>query len=130
MKLYDAAAASPRRVRIYLAAKGLVLPTETVDLGQEENLAPAFLAKNPAGMTPALELDDGSVLSESMAICRYLEALHPEPPLFGRTRKTIGRHELGPKHMRPRRLTVLCDNATKRSVCNIRHRRKYKKRLR
>lgn len=94
MKLYDGAAASPRRVRIYLAAKGLELPTETVDLAAGENLSPGFLAKNPAGMTPALELDDGTVLSESMAICRYLEALHPDPPLFGRTPTEIGLVEM------------------------------------
>ncbi len=84
MKLYDfPGAPNPRRVRIFLAEKKLELPTEVVDVPGGANRTPAFLAKNPLGLLPVFQLDDGSFLSESMAICRYLDALHPEPPLFG-----------------------------------------------
>jgi glutathione S-transferase len=78
-----AMAPNPRRVRIFLAEKGVEVPTETVDITKAENRAPAFLAKNPFGGVPALELDDGTCIAESVAICRYFEELHPEPPLFG-----------------------------------------------
>jgi glutathione S-transferase len=84
VKLLDyAMAPNPRRVRIFLAEKGVEVPTETVDITKAENRAPAFLAKNPFGGVPALELDDGTCIAESVAICRYFEELHPEPPLFG-----------------------------------------------
>jgi glutathione S-transferase len=84
MKLYDAGRApNPRRVRIFLAEKGLEVPIVPVDIGKLEHKRPAFTALNPVQRTPALELDDGTVIAESMAICRYFEALHPEPPLFG-----------------------------------------------
>jgi glutathione S-transferase len=86
MKLYDMAKApNPRRVRIFLAEKGLTVPMEEVDVQAGANLEPAFLAVNPRGVVPTLVLDDGQVLDESMAICRYFEALHPEPNLFGRS---------------------------------------------
>lgn len=85
MKLYDSATApNPRRVRIFLAEKGLAVPTVQVDLGRSENREPGFLAKNPLGGLPLLELDDGTCIAESVAICRYLELVHPEPPLLGR----------------------------------------------
>jgi glutathione S-transferase len=85
MKLYDAARApNPRRVRIFLAEKGLRIPTEPVDLGKLEQRSDAYTAINPMQRVPALVLDDGTVLTESVAICRYFETLHPEPPLFGR----------------------------------------------
>ncbi len=85
MKLYsNRFAPSPRRLRIFLAEKGLEIPTVEVDLAGNENLDPAFLAINPLGELPALVLDDGRVITESIAACRYLEALHPEPNLFGR----------------------------------------------
>ena len=86
MKLYDGGKApNPRRVRIFLAEKGLPLPElVAVDLGKAENLGPAFSAKNPWQRVPVLELDDGTLISESVAICRYFEELHPEPALFGR----------------------------------------------
>ena len=86
MKLYDGGKApNPRRVRIFLAEKGLPLPTIVpVDLGKGENNGPAFAAKNPWQRVPVLELDDGTLISESVAICRYFEELHPEPALFGR----------------------------------------------
>jgi glutathione S-transferase len=84
MKLYDAGRApNPRRVRIFLAEKGIEVPLVPIDLGRLEHKAPAFIAVNPLKRTPALELDDGTVLTESIAICRYFEELHPEPPLFG-----------------------------------------------
>lgn len=83
MKFYNAAAPSPRRVRIFLAEKGVELPREDLDLQQGATRTPEFLAKNSLGGTPVLELDDGTVLTESVAICRYLESLHPEPPLMG-----------------------------------------------
>ena len=85
MKLYDGGRApNPRRVRVFLAEKGITVPTEQVDLGQLEQRSNAFTAVNPMQRVPALVLDDGTVIAESIAICRYFEALHPEPPLFGR----------------------------------------------
>ena len=85
MKLYDGGRApNPRRVRIFLAEKGISVPMEQVDLGALEQKSAAFTAINPVQRVPALVLDDGTVLTESVAICRYFEALHPEPPLFGR----------------------------------------------
>jgi glutathione S-transferase len=85
MKLYvDAGRApNPRRVRIFLAEKGVTLPTEAVDLGAQAHKSAQFRAVNPMQRLPALVLDDGTVIAESMAICRYIEALHPAPPLFG-----------------------------------------------
>jgi len=84
MKLYDAGRApNPRRVRIFLAEKGVTVPVVSIDLGRLEHKAPAYVAVNPLQRTPALELDDGTVISESIAICRYFEELHAEPPLFG-----------------------------------------------
>jgi len=84
MKLHESAAApNPRRVRIFLAEKGIEVPTVQVDIGKAENRKPAFLAKNPMGGVPVLELDDGSFLAETVAICRYFEGLQPDPPLMG-----------------------------------------------
>jgi glutathione S-transferase len=85
MKLYDAGRApNPRRVRIFLAEKGLPLPELVpVDLGKLEHRQPEFSALNPWQRTPVLVLDDGTAISETVAICRYFEELHPEPPLFG-----------------------------------------------
>lgn len=87
MKLYmeDDPAPNPRRVRLYLAAKGLTLPEERVPLRSGAHKSPEHIARNPAGQVPTLELDDGAHLSETVSICRYLESLHPEPPMFGRT---------------------------------------------
>jgi glutathione S-transferase len=85
MKLYDSARApNPRRVRIFLAEKGISIPTEQVDLGAMQQKSAAYTTVNPLQRVPALVLDDGTVLTESIAICRYFEALQPEPPLFGR----------------------------------------------
>jgi glutathione S-transferase len=85
MKLYDGGRApNPRRVRVYLAEKGITVPAEQVDLGSLQQRSGAFTAINPMQRVPALVLDDGTVITESIAICRYFEALHPDPPLFGR----------------------------------------------
>ncbi|HXH17204.1 MAG TPA: glutathione S-transferase N-terminal domain-containing protein [Sphingomonas sp.] len=94
MKLYDSRGApSPRRVRVYLAEKGITVERVTIDLRADEQLQDAFLAINPRGAVPALELDDGEVICESAAICRYFEALHPAPPLFGTTPVDVARIE-------------------------------------
>jgi len=84
VKFYNSnLAPNPRRVRIFLAEKGLALPTVNVDLGRLEQRTAEYSAVNPFQQIPALELDDGTVITESIAICRYLEELHPEPNLFG-----------------------------------------------
>lgn len=83
-------APNPRRVRIFAAEKGIDLPTQEISLLKREHKSPEYLAINPLGQTPALQLGDGQVITESVAICRYLEALHPEPALFGNTPAQIG----------------------------------------
>lgn len=84
MKLYDhPAAPNTRRVRVFLAEKGVEVPKEEVDLMARAQHEPDYLAVNPLATVPALELDDGTVICESMAICRYFELTHPEPPLMG-----------------------------------------------
>ncbi|CAN5450296.1 glutathione S-transferase [soil metagenome] len=85
MKLYGEAnpAPNPRRVRMFLAEKGVDLPEIRVALRKGEHKAPEHKARNSLGQVPVLELDDGQTISESVAICRYLEAMHPTPPLFG-----------------------------------------------
>jgi glutathione S-transferase len=84
MKLYDGGRApNPRRVRIYLAEKGLTVPIVPVDLGSMEQKSVAFAAINPLQRVPALVLDDGTVITESIAICRYFEFSQPAPPMFG-----------------------------------------------
>jgi glutathione S-transferase len=88
MKLYDGGRApNPRRVRVYLSEKGIKIPVEQVDLGAMAHRSAAFAAVNPLMRVPALELDDGTIITESIAICRYFEMLHPQPPLFGRDAK-------------------------------------------
>jgi glutathione S-transferase len=86
MKLYDSGRfPNPRRVRVFLAEKGLPLPELVpVDLTKLENRDDAFGAVNPYRTVPVLELDDGTRIAESVAICRYFEEIHPDPPLFGR----------------------------------------------
>ena len=85
MKIYDfALAPNPRRLRIFVAEKGLKIPVEQVDIFTGKNRTPEMLAKNPAGGLPVMELDDGTHLAESVAICRYLESLHPEPNMMGK----------------------------------------------
>jgi glutathione S-transferase len=87
MKLYGAPkpAPNPRRVRMFLAEKGIDLAETPIDLMSREHKSEAFRAKNSLGQVPTLELDDGTTISETVAICRYFDELHPEPPLFGRT---------------------------------------------
>jgi glutathione S-transferase len=87
MKLYGAPkpAPNPRRVRMFLAEKGIDLAETPIDLMKREHKSPEYRQKNSLGQVPTLELDDGSTISETVAICRYFEELHPAPPLFGRT---------------------------------------------
>ena len=100
MKLYDSAMApNPRRVRIFLAEKGIQVPVEQVDIGKAENRREPFLAKNPMGGLPVLELDDGTHVAESLAICRYFEAIQPDPPLFGVDAKDIAVVEMWSRRM-------------------------------
>ena len=85
MKLFSfAGAPNPRRVLIFAAEKGLQFDVVNVDLRGGETKTRAFLSKNPSGKIPVLELDDGTCIPETVAICRYLEALAPKPNLFGR----------------------------------------------
>ena len=83
MKLYDAQAPNPRRARIFIAEKGLEIPTQELSIMDGDNLTPEYKAKSRFGLIPALELDDGIVLTEVPAICRYLESQHPEPKFNG-----------------------------------------------
>jgi glutathione S-transferase len=87
MKLYNerVPAPNPRRVRIFLAEKGISIDIENVSLRERAHKSPEFKKKNSLGQLPVLELDDGTHLSESVSICRYLEELHPTPSLFGAT---------------------------------------------
>lgn len=84
MKLYDGGRApNPRRVRIFLAEKGIEVPLVPIDMGAMGHRSEEIAGRNPLRRLPVLELDDGTILTESIAICRYFEALHPEPILFG-----------------------------------------------
>ncbi len=95
MKLYDGGrAVNPRRVRIFLAEKGIKVPIEPVDIGALQHRTEAFAAINPMRRLPALVLDDGTVITELIAICRYFEALQPDPPLFGRGALEVAQVEM------------------------------------
>ena len=96
MLLYDSPnpAPNPRRVRIFAAEKGIDLSSKEVSIPKREQKAPEYVAKNPRGQTPILELDDGTVIAESVAIMRYLEAEQPDPPLFGTTAREIAEIEM------------------------------------
>ena len=95
MKLYDGGRApNPRRVRVFLAEKGIKVPIEQVDLGALAHKSAAYTAVNPLQRVPALVLDDGTVITESIAICRYFELEQPEPPLFGRGAKEVATIEM------------------------------------
>ena len=86
MKFYDCSTApSPRRVRIFLAEKGISVPTVQVDLRNNEQLTQAFRAINPAATVPSLELDNGTRINDAVGICVYFEAMHPQPPLMGQS---------------------------------------------
>lgn len=102
MKLYDSRQApNPRRTRIYLAEKGITVPTEQVDIMAKQHKTPEYAAINPLQRMPALVLDDGVVITESIAICRYFEVLQPEPPLFG-----VGAEEIALVEMWNRRIEL------------------------
>ena len=95
LKLYDyPGAPNPRRVKIFLREKQLPFESVVVDLAKSEQREPEFLARNPSGKIPVLELEDGRCLGESVAICRYLEAIAPEPNLFGRDPFELGYIEM------------------------------------
>ena len=96
MLFYDSPnpAPNPRRVRIFAAEKGIDLSSKEVSIPKREQKAPDYVAKNPRGQTPILELDDGTVIAESVAIMRYLEAEQPDPPLFGTTAREIAEIEM------------------------------------
>lgn len=95
MKLYDSKVApNPRRTRIFLAEKGITVPMEQVDIGAKQHKTAEYAAINPLQRMPALVLDDGTIITESIAICRYFEALQPEPSLFGVGAKDIALVEM------------------------------------
>ena len=100
MKLYDASTApNPRRVRIFLAEKGISVPVDQVDIVSAQNRSPEFRAKNAMGTLPVLELDDGTTIAESVAICRYFEELQPDPPLMGTDAKDRAAIEMWQRRM-------------------------------
>ena len=95
MILHDLAAGMhPRRVRIFLAEKGVSIERREMDAAGGANATPEFIRLNPLGKLPVLELDDGSAIAESLAICRFLEAMHPDPPLMGRTPREVADIEM------------------------------------
>ncbi len=95
MKLHEfALAPSPRRVRMFLAEKGVEIERVPIDMLGGAHKSPEFLEKSPLAQLPVLELDDGTFLTESMAICRYVEALHPTPSLFGADAKDMALIEM------------------------------------
>ena len=95
MILHDLTAGMhPRRVRIFLAEKGLSIKRREVDAAAGANRTQEFIRLNPLGKLPVLELDDGSAIAESLAICRYLEAMNPDPPLMGRTPREVAAVEM------------------------------------
>ena len=85
MKFYDSLGPNPRLVRMFMLEKGITIPAEQVDIMAGANRRPPYTDKNPAGQMPALELDNGLILGETVAICEYLEDKNPNPPLIGRT---------------------------------------------
>jgi glutathione S-transferase len=99
LKIYDSIGPNPRLVRMFLAEKGLELPTEQVDLMAGENRGPGYTAKNPFGQMPSLELDDGSVIGETAVICEYVEELHPTPILIGATAEERAEARMWTRHI-------------------------------
>lgn len=100
MKLYDdIGAPNPRRVRIFLAEKGLDVEIIPVSIMKMEHKQDAYRKISPMSRVPALELDDGTVILESVSICRYMEALHPEPNLLGKDAKEIGQIDMWSRRM-------------------------------
>ena len=100
MKLYDCQMApNPRRVRVFLAEKGVDIPKTEVSIIEGDNLKPEYLAVNPRGLLPTLELDDGNRIDETIAICRYIEETQPEPNLMGRDALEKAQIESWQRHM-------------------------------
>ena len=109
MLFYDSPnpAPNPRRVRIFMAEKHVRVPMAPVSITAGEHKGPDYLAINPHGQTPSLALDNGTVITESVAICRYLEALHPEPPLFGKGALNIAQVDMWTRRVELRLMTPL-----------------------
>ena len=100
MKLYDfPKAPNPRRVKIFAHEKDIELELINCDMGKREHKTPEFLNKNPSGKIPVLELENGECISESVAICRYLELIKPEPNLFGKDAYEIAYIESRNRHI-------------------------------
>jgi glutathione S-transferase len=99
MKLYVAPGPNSYRVRIFMAEKGIELPLVELDYGKREHKSPEFLKLNSLGQVPVLVLDDGTIITESVAICRYLEAVHPTQPLFGADAASQGKIEMWNRRM-------------------------------
>jgi glutathione S-transferase len=115
MKIYDSHnAPNPRRVRMFLAEKGIEVPYEQVDIGQRVNRGADFQKINPLSTVPVLELDDGTYISESVAICRYFEELQPEPPLFGADAKQRALVEMWNRRMEFNILQPIADSFRQR----------------
>ena len=110
MKLYDLPASpNTRRVRIFIAEKNLEIEMIPIDMMSGENKTEEYLAKNPLGRMPLLELDDGTCIAESIAICRYLENEFPDPPLFGTTSLEKAMIEMWQRRMEFQFLNPLID---------------------
>ena len=109
MLFYDAVnpAPNPRRVRIFLAEKGLKVPTEILSITAGEHKQEVYLAVNPLGQVPALKLDDGEVITESQSICRFFEALNPDPPMFGKGPKGIAEVDMWTRRVELRLVSPL-----------------------
>jgi glutathione S-transferase len=115
MKIYESHnAPNPRRVRIFLAEKGIQIPYEEVDIVKAVNRGEDFRKKNPLSTVPVLELDDGTFISESVAICRYFEELHPQPPLFGSDAKQRALVEMWNRRMEFNILQPIADTFRQR----------------
>lgn len=115
MKIYDSQAApNPRRVRVFLAEKGIQVPYEQVDIVKAVNRGPEFRKINPMAGVPVLELDDGTHIAESVAICRYFEETNPEPPLFGVGAKERALVEMWQRRMELNLLLPVADSFRQR----------------
>jgi glutathione S-transferase len=115
MKIHEShSAPNPRRVRVFLAEKGLQVPYEEVDIGKAVNRGEEFRKKNPLSTVPVLELDDGTFISESVAICRYFEELQPQPPLFGADAKQRALVEMWNRRMEFNILQPIADSFRQR----------------
>ena len=110
MKIHESHnAPNPRRVRFFLAEKGVEVPYEEVDIVNRVNRADEFRKKNPLSTVPVLELDDGTFIAESVAICRYFEETHPQPPLFGTDTKDRALVEMWNRRMEFNLLQPIAD---------------------